>query len=591
MSEPKEREKKISKLKAAFKRDGFRVGDEDIFTFQERIGLRAHHETAVNYETGKPKKAYYVEGSPYEMGYLLGLMAEEEIALMTTKFVEFIPFAYFRLKVSPGLIEKIIHNMLMKVMKCWARGMRRDIPSEYQEEMRGILAGCQAAAEKSGQETEVKKDDLWLLNVGIDAIFAHVYTGKLFGLQRIFGKRFKLPFCCNAFSVFAGAAKDDSHFFGRDFMFEEAGVFHKVACYIIHNPLDQGEGKPQPIANHTAPGLVGTVAGINKSGVAIGVNILPSAACNSRRPGLNSLLLARHSIQYGSSADEVVEIIARAPRGVSWLYPIADGANNKAGVVEAHCRIDKTEDQLVRYLLSFPPRKYKKWLPDKKFIKKSLQNYSDKDRELLCKGLMVRWSGYRYPEEYLEFNKGLWDQFNRNLFQLYKVKYPEDFAERSYINKYYTDEDCPSNFYFAPQRETRDDVVIATNHCLIPEMWLPSMHKWTAFVSNWQINDIQWRYDALSDLLLEKLDAGGEGGGIDYETAKGLIDFLSPKRKYFPCYYDRQERSPDCREIAISGSISIFDMKKKTIESQFGYYCDEWVKVTLPHYIDSDDNQ
>ena len=36
----------------------------------------------MNYDTGSPKKAYYVEGTPHETGWLMGNMAEPEIARM-----------------------------------------------------------------------------------------------------------------------------------------------------------------------------------------------------------------------------------------------------------------------------------------------------------------------------------------------------------------------------------------------------------------------------------------------------------------------------------------------------------------------------
>lgn len=576
-------EERIKKLRNAFATDGFSVGEGDVFKYRGKIGLRAHHNTAVNYQTKNPKKAFYLEGTPYEMGYLMGLMAEPDIERMSVKYVEFFPFALLSVSVLPGPLEKIIHRFFNCLFKFWIKKIKKDIPQEYKDEMQGMLAGCKEANSNS----KVREEDLWTLNVGIDAIFAHFFTGKILGLQHSLSKRFKIPNCCNAFFISGEASQGKRPLFGRDFMFTTAGVFQDYACLVIYNP-DNSESaesgaKRRPIVSQTAPGAIGSITCVNDQGVAAGVNVSPSAACNAWRPGFNSLLLVRHCIQLAKNADEVVDVIADAPRGVSWLYPIAD-SSGKAGIVEAHCKIKMNLDQLVKYLLSFLPSRYKKHLPDKQFIKDNLLKYNDKDRELLCKGLMVRWNNYAYPGSYLDFNLGLKEAYNSNVWTLHKVEYPPDaFTVRGYIDRYYTETDCPSAFYFAPQREKREDVLLATNQFIIPEMRLPAMYKWTTLIAGGidTLKDAQWRYDTLNDLILGQL----EKGPIDYNNAKDLIDFLSPKQNKYPCYYDRYQRSEDCKEIAIDGSVSLFDLENKTIESHFGYFCDEWVKITLPNYI------
>lgn len=590
MAFDRETEKRIEKLKKAFNRDHFEVDvNKDVDHYKDKIGICAYHRTAVNYETGQPKRAYYLEGSAYEMGYLLGKMAEKEVALMTKKFVEYVPFAFLGLSVSPGFLEKIIHSILRRLFWHWTNRIKKDIPQEYIDEMDGILAGCRAA----NPDTKVNEKELWILNVGIDAILSHLYPGKLVGLGRMTRERLKIPVMCNAFSVF-GKATDggNNHYFGRDFMFPTAGVFQNVACLIIYNPDAEGDRKPLPIVSQTAPGMVGTAAGMNRHGVAIGVDMSPSAACNPGRPGFNSLLLCRHAIQYGDSAEEAAKVIADAPRGVSWLYPIADGRNDKAAVVEAIQSLNfKNDDRLIRFLRSFPPRKYRSVLPKKATIKKILQQYSKEERKMLRQGLMVRWSSYQYPIEYLEFNENLRERYNKNLLQLYKIKdYNKGtFSETGFINNHYTEKNCPGGYYFAPQRESRVDLIMDTNICLVPELRFTIMTPWICWIASHDLNDIQWRYDRLNSLVLKELDPGTGAGHLNYKTAKQILDFLSPRGKFNPCYYDRyprSQRSPDAKEIAIYGSTSLFDLKKKTIESHFGYYCDEWVKITLPNYID-----
>jgi hypothetical protein len=93
------------------------------------------------------------------------------------------------------------------------------------------------------------------------------------------------------------------------------------------------------------------------------------------------------------------------------------------------------------------------------------------------------------------------------------------------------------------------------------------------------INDSQWRYDVLNAHILEALDETKKGGngGVGYDKAKDILDFLNPSGRY-PDYYGRDKQ-------VIEGSLSLFDLKKKTVESHYGYYKDEWIKLTLPNYL------
>src|SRR5208283_1351531 len=158
-------------------------------------------------------------------------------------------------------------------------------------------------------------------------------------------------------------------------------------------------------------------------------------------------------------------------------------------------------------------------------------------------GAIVRSAKYVYPREYIDdWNKGLWNAFDRNLFEKIKdllgdlgsiivaiftgkfktlfpllrklvmqlvegVPYnPDYFGARGYIDGTWTDNHCPGPFYFAPQRESRPDVFIVSNHCISPEMRLVGMNAWTAIVGGASWDDIQWRYDELCNEVLAALD-------------------------------------------------------------------------------------
>jgi hypothetical protein len=550
----------------AFEQDGFEV--IQVVVKSEKIGIKAKHKTAINYDNGKRKQVYYVEGSYRQMGYLLGLLAEPDISRMAIEFSDNIILSYLGKK-DPELGEKLV-----KLVYELSKGMDPYIPPEFQEEIAGILLGCN----EINPHTKVDKEHLVVLNMGVDILCSLIYTGD-FLLQKIpeiKANDLKVPIMCNGFSVFGDLVAGNGHYFGRDFMFPDADVFQDTASLIIYRP-DSDPAKPSlPLVSMTAPGMVGSVAAMNTNGVGVGVDMSPGGNCNPHQVGVNSLMLSRLSIQFGPSAEAAVNVMVNAKRGVSWDYIIADGTTDRACIVEAGCSTNNPE------FLAYPPSHLKPYLPD--------QNFIDTHQSTpFQQGIMVRWNDYQYPADYLGFNQGLWNHYNSQHCFSKKKLYPDALTEKGYINKkfpnkkccLFSENNCPGSAYFAPQRENNPNLVLVSNHYVIPEMRLYSMYPWTELILASQIDDIQWRYDELNNEILTALENGGQ---IDYAKAKQLIDFLSPYGK-FPKYYANNPKSKDGKEIQIEGSTNLMDLKNKTIESHYGYYCDEWVKITLLNYI------
>jgi len=602
--------KRKNKLVARFMADGFDGQSIKVFRFkenpmdpgEERLGLVAEHKTARNHATKQPKKAYYVEGSPYEMGFLLGRMAEKDIARMAGEYVDNMVIDFLSKEVKDRAKRKQIAGLLKFILNWYiSLKVQQDIPEEYDLELQGIVDGCQ----KANRFSPVTKGRLWMLNVGFDCLMAVAYTGKFLGkdLSEVFRlevdresvmdeelhearrelksipsraitpvepEELNIPLMCNGFSVFGDVVKGKNHYFGRDFMFSTGGVYQDTACMIIYNPKQEGSSLEDsfPFVSMTAPGIIGSIAIMNSRGVASGVDMVPGANSNPDRPGINSLLLLRHAVQHGASAKAAVRIMEKVQRGVSWNYIIADGFYDEACIVEAGASTDGKEIDFLRY----PSPDLKRLLPEKGFlgINRSVRQLN---------GLMVRWSDFRYPRVYHE-------RFNQKLFEaMNKTMDSTAFGETGYINQYNSntnqvEHNCPEAFYFAPQREISDEVVVVSNHYILPEMRLCSMHPWTNRISSKMLDDIQWRYDELNKQITRALEGGKK---IDYEKARELIDFLSPKRN-FPKYYENNPRSED-GEIVINGSVSLCDLKNLTMESHYGYYCDEWVKINLARFM------
>lgn len=551
---------RLSKLNDAFKKDGFQV-KRTLLKF-DRLGIEAEHQTAYNYDTGQKKKVYYLEGTSYQMGYLMGLLAETDIEKMTEIYIENVLFSFLDSK----LLERInfLKETFPRVVSFLAMPDFLSMPQEIQDEMQGIVDGCR----EQNPRTKVTLERLISLNLGFDVLLSMIYTGNflILNIPGIKPSDLDIPMMCNAFSVF-GRAAGWGHYFGRDFMFPTSDVFQDTATMLICNPVSVKEENVYPFVSVTAPGITGSISAMNSRGVAIGMDMSPSADCDPHHVGLNSLLLARRCIQYGESAEKIVQIMRETQRGVSWNYVVSDGNKDKACVVEAGQTANHPDP------LKYPPKSLLPVLPDYQFINRfwtiPFQN-----------GLMVRWSDYRYPAEYLTFNRMLWQSYNK-LTDSHTQLYADALSTAGFINRTWNERNCPSQYYFAPQREARSDLIITTNHYIIPEMRFTAMYPWTANVIGNKVNGIQWRYDALNNLILTILN---EKGSINYQDAKTTIDFLAPYGKY-PAYYAKNPRSRDGREIRIEGCTSLFDLKNKTIESHYGYYCDEWVKITLPYYV------
>jgi hypothetical protein len=568
----------LPRLTAAFAVDGWNVRSHAT-TGADKLGIVAEHRCAViNEDPLKPKTAYFLEGLHYDMGYLLGILAEPVIARMTTGFVHGMIWDLIvwhpRPSDDPAELEIVrrikdtLGGTIGDLMKAGCRAMKPDIPSEYLDELRGIREGCVAA----NAATEVTFDDLLVLNFGIDWFMANVYT--LFGLTRKLRRAVRRglagiqpPGACNGFALFNGAAANGGFLFGRDFMFPTGGVFEDTACLIIQKPDPVSGEERRPFVSLTAPGLIGSIVGMNDRHVAIGVDIAPAAAADPKRPGFNSLPLNRYTVEKGDSAARAADVIVGARRGVPWIYIIADGTNDRACVVEA----TRYDDANIDYW-KFPPCSLKRrcfgrrrYLPSRRF----LRDHKTADQR---HGVMIRWENYAYDPAYLDFNKRLCRRFHRS--------FPGGADDKDgFINETYADGNCPYWYYFAPQREAKDNVVLTTNHFVIPEIRYASMTPWIALLFGKLAQDSQWRYDALNKLILDGLETARLAGrtGIDPQEAREILRFLDPTGTYGDYYGAGKE--------VIEGAQSLCDLKAGTIESHYGYYVDRWVKLTLGNYI------
>ncbi len=113
-------------------------------------------------------------------------------------------------------------------------------------------------------------------------------------------------------------------------------------------------------------------------------------------------------------------------------------------------------------------------------------------------------------------------------------------------------------FNLPRQIEKKNDLVVVTNHFIIPEMFI--------FSSNDIYTSSVWRYETLTNLLLDSY------GCIDVEKAREINDFLHPPN------YDYYGSDPD---LPVEASVTLFDLTNTEVWSLFGLYSDPWMYYKL----------
>ena len=586
-------------IKKAFDNDGFEVYDfnkdpnfknfnqpnqevkvcpDGSIQFNGRTGIMAiHRAPAVKIDDiVRQKKAFYVEGNNYEMGYLIGIMDAGDVHRMAYDFLDNIVPAFINPNEDKDKYKKIKDILVDLIQAAAAYYLQKwpdDVPKEYINEAIGMYDGCVKYDNSKGEHTKITLlSRLFALNLGIDCILSHVYTGFGFKEIGVLAHELKIPFMCNAFSIKGNAVEHGQHFFGRDFMFATADVFQDTACMIIYNPDTPGA---IPTVSQTAPGFFGSITAMNLNGIAAGTDMNPSLMCEAERPGFNSLGLVRDSVQNSATIDDYIDRIKNTQRGVSWFYPAADGQSGRACFVEAGKSTGTNPFPYFTYFDEGSP--YLQALT----VAGLNQQFIDSHQKIApLNGMFVREGDYTYPTDYFGFNNTLVDTYNKENGKHVPYINTDQYG---YINNSPNDQNCPATYYFAPQRETDDDLVIVTNCNITPEMRLTTMNYWTEILAGGDMNDIQWRYDELNFELLTAMDAykADHNKLIDNLKARQIIDFRAPGSNDYAVKFPKTA----WETIQINGSISLCELKSKMITSHYGYYGDPWVTITLPNYF------
>jgi hypothetical protein len=242
----------------AFHNDGFGILN-NVSTTSGARGFMAYSYNSTTRSTGLPKRAYYVEGTSYEMGYLIGLLDEPSVSPLTYDYVN----KFFPALIIPSLAQKLANNSLWQEFEVYlgeflvaksSESFLKDqhlFPSYFAEEMKGVADGAKAA----NPSTLVTYNRVIALSYVLDFVLAHAYSGNLFGDMMSFvqsrmdpaefakvsaiidqhieegGQVLQLPIWCEAFG--------GNGFLARDFQLVTADVFqdYQVSHFFVSTLL------------------------------------------------------------------------------------------------------------------------------------------------------------------------------------------------------------------------------------------------------------------------------------------------------------------------------------------------------------------
>jgi isopenicillin-N N-acyltransferase-like protein len=241
----------------------------------------------------------YVEGKPFEMGVMNGLLTKDLIYLQEKAFVNEIK------KMIPS--DKYLK--FLKYFVAWFnRNIDKYVEKEYQLEILGVSQSV------SDEFSDVGPAYQRILNYHA----AHDIGHALQNLNMV---------GCTSFAAWGSASEDSSLIVGRNFDFYVGDDFSKNKIVCFCNP-DRG----YKFMYVTWGGMIGVVSGMNDKGVTVTLNAAPSKwPLGSKTP---ISILARNILQYAKNINEAYLIAKSHETFVSESILVGSAEDKKAVIIE-----------------------------------------------------------------------------------------------------------------------------------------------------------------------------------------------------------------------------------------------------------------
>jgi len=253
----------------------------------------------------------YLEGKPYERGYLHGLLAEELVVRQEDYFVD-------RLN---ALIPSRLYQLFLKQIVLWLnKDLDENISDEYKQEIYGV---SQFASSK--YDYIAPKYQRILNYHG-----AHDIGHAMQNMNLV---------ACSSFGAWNTYTSDSSLLIARNFDFYAGDDFAQEKIILFVKP-DSG----YKLMMVTWGGFTGITSGMNEYGLTVTLNAAPSKLPSHTATPIT--LISRRILQYAKNIDEAFTIAKDSKCFVSESFLIGSALDHKAVLIE------KTPDATILYTSS-----------------------------------------------------------------------------------------------------------------------------------------------------------------------------------------------------------------------------------------------
>lgn len=250
----------------------------------------------------------YLEGKPYERGYMHGLLAQDIVVRQEDYFVD-------RLN---ALIPSRFYQFFLKQIVVW---LNKDLDENIAEEFKQEIYGVSRFA--SPQYDYIAPAYQRMLNYH----GAHDIGHAMQNMNLV---------ACSSFGAWNAYTPDSSLLIARNFDFYAGDDFAKEKMILFIKP-DSG----YKLMMITWGGFTGVTSGMNEHGLTVTLNAAPSVLPSHTATPIT--LISRQVLQYAKNIDEAFAIVAKSKSFVSESFLIGSALDHKAVLIE------KTPDTTVLY--------------------------------------------------------------------------------------------------------------------------------------------------------------------------------------------------------------------------------------------------
>jgi isopenicillin-N N-acyltransferase-like protein len=243
----------------------------------------------------------YIEAkSPYELGYINGLLSQELVQSQEDFFVA---------SIKEVIPSETYLNFLKYFIKFFDRNIDENIPQEYLQEIYGVSQSASKNYDFIGTNYER------LLNYHA----AHDIGHALQGMNMVVG--------CTSFGVWDSKTTDSTMLIGRNFDFYVGDSFAKNKIIEFIHPNTGND-----FMMISWGGMIGTVSGMNKAGLTLTINASKSDYPSGAKTPIS--ILCREILQYATTIDEAYAIAKKRETFVSESIMIGSWKDKKTAIIE-----------------------------------------------------------------------------------------------------------------------------------------------------------------------------------------------------------------------------------------------------------------